>query len=115
MLFEKIDTVFIPIQNLEKALTWYVDVLGGKPGWKDDNGIYQAVIFGDTSVTLCSNHQKPEQQMNNSLFSLYTAAIEEAHAYLTSHGTDVSDIMVEGAKYFIAKDPDGNRIEVCSY
>ena len=67
MLFEKIDTVFIPLQNLDKSLAWYVDVLGGKPEWKDDNGIYQAVTFGDTSVTLFINQH--ERQTNNSLFS----------------------------------------------
>ena len=115
MLFEKIDTVFIPVQNLEKALAWYVDVLGGKPGWKDDNGIYQAVTFGDTSVTLFINQHEFEPQTNNSLFSLYTASIEKAHAHLTTHSDQVSDIMEDGANYFIAKDPDGNRIEVCSY
>ncbi|MCG7343168.1 VOC family protein [Sporosarcina sp. ACRSL] len=113
MLFEKVDTVFIPVQRLEKALHFYVEVLGGIPGWKDDNGMYQAISFGDTSITLCVNQHK--QQMSNSLFSLYTPSIEEAHVYLSSHGTDVGAIMEEGAKYFIATDPDGNRIEVCSY
>ena len=113
MLFEKIDTVFIPVQNLEKALSWYVDVLGGKPGWADDNGIYQAVTFGNTSVTLFINQH--EQQSNNSLFSLYTASIEKAYAHLSSHSDQVSDIMSDGAKYFIVQDPDGNRFEVCSY
>ncbi|MFC5602054.1 VOC family protein [Sporosarcina koreensis] len=115
MLFEKIDTVFIPVRNLDSALHFYVDVLGGTPGWKDDNGVYQAVTFGDTSVTLCTNQHEHEQQTNRSLFSLYTASIVEAQAYLTSHGTDVSNIMEDGAKYLIAQDPDGNRIEVCSY
>ena len=115
MLFKKIDTVFIPVKNLEKALPFYVDVLGGLPGWTDDNGIYQAITFGDTSITLCVGQHKLEHQMSNSLFSLYTTSIEDARAYLTSHGTDVGDIMEDGAKYFIAIDPDGNRIEVCSY
>lgn len=115
MLFEKIDTVFIPVQSLEKSRNWYVDVLGGEPGWKDENGIYQAIIFGDTSVTLFINQNGFQQQTNNSLFSLYTASIDKAHVLLNSYSAEVSDIMEDGAKYFIAEDPDGNRIEVCSY
>ncbi|MGG0668356.1 VOC family protein [Sporosarcina koreensis] len=115
MLFEKIDTVFIPVKNLEKARNWYVDVLGGKPGWKDDNGIYQAITFGDTSVTLFINQHELTLQRKYSLFSLYTASIEKAHEHLASCSAEVSDIMENGAKYFITKDPDGNCVEVCSY
>lgn len=115
MLFEKIDTVFIPVQNLEKARNWYVDVLGGKPGWKDENGIYQAVSFGDTSVTLFTNEHELNLQRKYSLFSLYTTSIEKAHAHLTIHSKRVEAIQEAGATYFIFEDPDGNCIEVCSY
>lgn len=115
MLFQKLDTVFIPVQNLEKATNWYIDVLDGKPGWKDDNGIYQAVTFGDSSVTLFINEHKLDLQRNYSLFSLYTTSIEKAHAHLTIHSSRVEDIQEEGAAYFIFEDLDGNCLEVCSY
>lgn len=115
MLFEKVDTVFIPVQNIEKAMPFYVDVLGGTPGWTDNNGNYQTIAFGNTSVTLCSIEHKLEKKLDTSLFSLYTTSIEKAHAYIASHGIDVSEVMEEGAAYFIMKDPDCNRIEICSY
>lgn len=115
MLFEKIDTVFIPVQNLVKALDWYVDVLGGKPGWKDDNGIYQTVNFGDTSVTLFINEHELNLHRKYSLFSMYTTSIEKAYDYLKMHSKRVEDIQEAGVAYFIFEDLDGNCIEVCSY
>ncbi|USG66867.1 VOC family protein [Brevibacillus ruminantium] len=44
-LFQRIDTVFVPTRNIEKALQWYVNILGGKAGWKSEKGEYQSVTF----------------------------------------------------------------------
>lgn len=113
-LFKRVDTVFIPVHDLERALKWYVEVLGGVPGWRDESSNYQSITFGDTSITLCTSSVVPHMD-NLSLFSLYTTSIERAHAHLNIHSEHVNAIQKDGADYFIFKDLDGNQIEVCTY
>lgn len=39
-LFQRIDTIFVPTRDMSQAVKWYVDVLGGEPGWQGDYGVY---------------------------------------------------------------------------
>lgn len=114
-LFKRIDTVFVPTRNVERALNWYVQVLGGTPGWRSEKGEFQSVTFSDTSITLFLTNDENEYLPRRSPFNFYVPSAEAAYRHLLFHGVTVEEISEYGAKYFAFFDPDGNRLEVCEY
>jgi len=114
-MFQRIDTVFVPTRDIERALKWYAGILGGKPGWRSDNGDYQAVSFGDTSLTLFLTDEQVYYEPRRSAFNFYVPDAAEAYRHLQSHGVKVEKIEEDGAKYFAFYDLDGNCLEVCEY
>ncbi|MFO1445220.1 VOC family protein [Bacillus sp. Bva_UNVM-123] len=114
-LFQRIDTVFVPTRDIDEALKWYVNILGGEPGWRGDHGEYQSVAFGDTSITLFLTDDQIYFQERRSAFNFYVRNAVEAYEYLKKHGVEVEDVKEYGAKYFAFFDVDGNRLEVCEY
>lgn len=114
-MFQRIDTIFVPTRDIEKSFTWYVEVLGGIPGWRSDNGEYQSVKFGDTSLTLFLTHEEIYFQPRRSAFNFYVQNAEEAYNYLKMNGVKVEEVKEYGAKYFAFFDLDNNCLEVCEY
>lgn len=114
-LFQRIDTVFVPIRDIKKAADWYVQVLGGTLGWSGDDGEYQCIEFGDTSITLFLTDEQTYFEPRRSAFNFYVSNAEEAHSYLKENGVRVEEVKEYGAKYFIFYDLDGNCLEVCEY
>lgn len=114
-MFQRIDTVFVPTRNIEKALNWYVEILGGVPGWKSEKGEYQCVKFGDTSITLFFTNDQLYFQPRRSTFNFYVPNAEKAYQYLKNCGVEVTELNEYGAKYFAFYDIDGNCLEVCEY
>ncbi|CAM3255112.1 MULTISPECIES: VOC family protein [Brevibacillus] len=114
-LFQRIDTVFVPTKDIEKAAHWYVDVLGGVLGWKSEQGEYQCVKFGDTSITLFLTEDPLYFQPRRCAFNFYVSRASEAYDYLKSRDVQVEEIKEYGATYFAFYDVDGNCLEVCEY
>lgn len=114
-IFQKIDTVFVPTRDIDQALTWYVEILGGTSGWKSEQGEYQSVTFGETSITLFLTQEEVYFQPRRSAFNFYVPSAEEAYTYLKENGVQVEEVNAYGAKYFAFYDPDGNCLEVCEY
>lgn len=114
-IFQHIDTVFIPVRNVDSAAKWYTGIMGGSLGWKSEKGEYQCILFGQTSLTLCLTDDETAFQSKRAAFNFYVASAEEALAYLKSHDVQVEGILEYGAKYFAFYDPDGNALEVCEY
>ncbi|RNB76010.1 VOC family protein [Brevibacillus panacihumi] len=114
-MFQRIDTVFVPTRDIEKAFAWYQDVLGGLPGWKSEKGEYQCVKFGDTSITLFLTDDPLYFQPRRSAFNFYVPHAGEAYDYLLNRGVQVEEVKEYGAKYFAFYDLDGNCLEVCEY
>lgn len=50
-LFQKVDTVFLPVKNLEESINWYQKCLGLKNVWQDDH-VTLLAAEGETPVTL---------------------------------------------------------------
>lgn len=115
IMFQHIDTVFVPTRNIEKATKWYVDILGGTLGWKSENGEYQSIKFGQTSLTLFQTNEEFYFQPRHSLFNFYVTSAEEAYKHLKQNEVRVEEIEEYGAKYFVFYDLDGNCLEVCEY
>ncbi len=113
--FQRIDTVFVPTRDIDKAFKWYTDILGGVPGWKGDEGEYQSVKFGDTSITLFLTDEDVYFQPRRSAFNFYVADAESAYEHLKNNGVQVEELKEYGARYFAFYDLDGNCLEVCEY
>ncbi|MED4907867.1 VOC family protein [Brevibacillus centrosporus] len=113
--FKRIDTVFVPTRDVDRALDWYVTVLGGTPGWRSEKGEYQSVTFSDTSITLFLTSDENEFTPRHCAFNFYAPRAEAAYQHLVSHQVKVEEIAEWGAKYFVFYDLDGNRLEVCEY
>ncbi|WP_010276034.1 VOC family protein [Paenibacillus senegalensis] len=114
-LFQRIDTVFVPTRDIKKATDWYVQVLGGTTDWSGDEGEYQCIKFGDTSITLFLTDEQTYFEPRRSAFNFYVSNAEEAHSYLKENGVRVEEVKEYGAKYFAFYDLDGNCLEVCEY
>lgn len=114
-LFQRIDTVFVPTRDMERATRWYVEILGGIPGWKSEQGEYQSITFGDTSITLFLTEDPVYFQPRHCGFNFYVSDVSEAYTYLKSRDVQVEEIKEYGATYFTFFDLDGNCLEVCTY
>ncbi|MFE8702787.1 VOC family protein [Cytobacillus sp. FJAT-54145] len=114
-IFKRIDTVFLKVNDFEKAIEWYSHVLGFDVRWRDDQGGYAALNIGETPLTLVrSDREKVESP--TVYFNFYTENIEEAHKHLTENGVVVGPIEEDiNVKWFKFKDLEGNELEVCCF
>ncbi|MGN8644840.1 VOC family protein [Gracilibacillus sp. HCP3S3_G5_1] len=115
IIFQRIDTVFVPTRNIAKALDWYITVLEGTPGWQSEKGEYQCIEFGDTSITLFLTDEQVYFQPRRSLFNFYVKDVKIAYNHLKKNGVKVEEMKEYGARYFAFYDIDGNCLEVCEY
>lgn len=113
--FQRIDTVFVPTRDIDKSLNWYVNILDGIPGWKSEQGEYQCIKFGDTSITLFVTDDPVYFQSRRSMFNFYVNNADEAYNHLKMNGVKVEEIKEYGSRYFAFYDLDGNCLEVCEY
>lgn len=114
-IFQHIDTVFIPTRDIKAAKEWYTSILGGRIGWESEQGEYQCILFGQTSLTLFYTEEAKYFEPRHAMFNFYVSNVEEAHQHLKENGVRVDAILEYGAAYFTFYDPDNNRLEVCSY
>lgn len=119
--FSRIDAVFLPVQDIEKAVNWYTKNLGLTLAWK-----YPAVAslrLGETPLTLVGYEypgydKKPRkdfqfQPVTSPKFNLYAPDIEATYRQLREKNVEVTDINNHGDVIdFMFRDPDGNVIAV---
>lgn len=109
-LFQKVDTVFVPVDKIESTLEWYQKCLGLELIWQND---YVSILSteGETPITLLHKHSSSDEFP---IFNLLTHDIEKAHAHLQKYGGEPEPIIEEQElKTFDFKDPEGNRLNVC--
>jgi catechol-2,3-dioxygenase len=119
-LIEGVDGVFIPVQDLEKSVKWYQEVLELELLYREEEAAVLKV--SDQSPVIClvrvTNHQPvkfPENNWDVSLFyNFKTYDIERTYKLLKERGVDISGIAEEEKlDYFGFRDPDGNKLGVC--
>lgn len=115
--FLRVDTLFIPVRDLESAVTWYTEVLGLNLNWRNDEGGYACVDGGVLPITLVKAAKECEfTPFVNAPYNFYAVDIDETHKSLSDKGIEVGEIeTLYNVRWFWFKDPDGNRLEVCSY
>ncbi|MGG4102882.1 GNAT family N-acetyltransferase [Paenibacillus lautus] len=114
-IFQHIDTVFVPTRNIKAAKEWYTGVLGGKIGWESEQGEYQCILFGQTSLTLFSTEEEKYFERKHAMFNFFVPNVEDAYRHLKEHNVRVDTIQEYGATYFTFYDLDDNCLEICSY
>ena len=113
-LFKRIDTVFVPVRNLESAIAWYTRALGLSLRWKQGN--YAALDAAQTALTLYQPTGELRPFSEHAPFNLYTPDVVAAHRALQEAGASPEPIQTEpGVSFFDFRDPDGNRLGICSF
>lgn len=115
--FLRVDTLFIPVRDLGKAIEWYTETLGFDLNWRNDEGGYASIDAQVLPITLAQ--VKPDSGFTpfiNAPCNFYVFDIEGVHQSLKEKGIEVGDIeTLYDTRWFWFKDLDGNRLEVCSY
>jgi catechol 2,3-dioxygenase-like lactoylglutathione lyase family enzyme len=111
----RIDTVFVPVTNLERSEKWYMTLFNLKVIFRSSDGAYVGFRFKEaTSVTALTIH-KVEQvpESSHATFNFYTSDVDASYAFMKAQDVEVSDIEEgDGVRFFHCKDPDGNQVEI---
>lgn len=120
-LFARVDSVFLPVRNLQQAVNWYQRALGLELLWQVEGAA--CLRLDQTLLTLLQHafpghaEAPPEhvfRPIDQVSFNLFTAEIEAAHHHLQQSGAQVSELEDHGeVRDFTFTDPDGNRLGVC--
>ncbi|MGE5633367.1 MAG: VOC family protein [Caulobacteraceae bacterium] len=116
-LFQRIDTIFIKVRDMDKAVEWYTKTLGLKLKWRNDEGGYAAIEIGGAPITFVLDKDNENfRPYEESPFIIYVRDIEEARNSLTAQNVQAGPIeTLYDSKWFWFKDPDGNVARVCHY
>lgn len=115
--FLRVDTLFIPVKDLGKSVEWYTQTLEFGLNWRNDEGGYACIDGGLLPITLAQISQDKEFiPFINAPCNFFVQNVEEVHKSLKDKGVEVSEIdKLYEVQWFWFVDPDGNRLEVCSY
>ena len=118
-MFKRIDTVFLPVENMYRSIEWYEKKCGFKLRWHDEKDGYAAMDIGtgETAFTLVrKSHMGESQPAAHEWFNLYAPDVHEAQQRLLDAGVEATPIQSGGnVEFFQFKDLDGNMIGVCSF
>lgn len=110
-MFKRIDTVFVYVSNIRESVKWYRDILGLEVGLEYPG--YVAFKLGETYLTLIENQEQINQDF--SAFNFFVENAYATHRYLVESDVKVTEVKNDGVDHFAFFDPDGNRLEVCSF
>ncbi len=118
-IVNKMNTVFVHVEDLKKSAEWYCKLLGQKVTEPVENPVYNMKMNGATGLTLdagpCGKRKRP-QAGPYPLFNLYTEDIHEAYSWMESEGFSVGQEIThfDDFSFFNVKDPDGHIIMICT-
>ena len=105
------------VRNKDAALKWYQEVLGLKQIPKMVNGghLYWLQLPSGAMVHIIENVDAPSAPSHHTAFEVED--IDGAHKQLGGMSIECTDIQTrnDGQRAFYLDDPDGNRIEICTY
>lgn len=111
-MFERIDTIIMPVTEIEKAIQWYEENLNMRVSYQGEGYCVLSVGQGETPLTLEQADGSSTQGATRPI--LFAKNIHGVHQKLREKGVSVSDIQTEEANtFFHFVDLDGNQLEVC--
>jgi catechol 2,3-dioxygenase-like lactoylglutathione lyase family enzyme len=115
--FQRIDSVFIPVTDVEKSAKWYEDVLGFILELRDTTWKYYSMRMtaeeGNSTPWFTLYEVKEVQPAAHMPFNLYAPDGASIHQRLKEQGVRVTDIINTGSMLvFEVFDPDDNRIGI---
>ncbi len=116
----KINTIFVHVNNLERSVKWYSQLLG-----QDhdpviiERPVYNIDIDGHTGLTLDAGPEgvtKKQSSNEHPLFNFHTENIDRSYAYVKGLGYKVESeiIRFDDFSFFTVLDPDRNVIMICT-
>ena len=113
---KSINHITYNVKDKDKALRWYVDVLGIKqiPKMVDGDHLYWLQLPSGAMVHIIENPDAPSAPSHHTAFEVDD--IEAACNALVAKGIETTDIQTrnDGQRAFYLEDPNGNRIEICT-
>lgn len=110
-MIKRIDTVFLEVDNLDEAVSWYCENLGLRLRWKNEFG-YAAIEVSETVLTLVENTKRSEQ--SHMPFNFFTSDIEATYNQLVSKGVKVGKLNSDSRfAHFDFEDLSGNILGFC--
>ncbi|MED3919135.1 VOC family protein [Priestia aryabhattai] len=111
-ILNEVGTIFIPVEDIQKARDWYCDVLGLPV---DGDILYDhlyVIPMNGTGIVLDSKTYSKNTLFKTPAFHLNTNDIKEAYEYMKQKKVELTT-GIEHDHWFIFKDPDGNHLMVC--
>jgi len=115
----QINTVFVHVKDLKRAVKWYGDLLGQSYNLESvEDPVHNIHVNHHTCLTLDAGPSEMTKEFPPSsypLFNLNSTNIDDAYNYVTELGYQIdSDITrFDDVSFFNVKDPDGNVIMIC--
>ncbi|MUK87889.1 hypothetical protein GMD78_05685 [Ornithinibacillus sp. L9] len=107
---KRIDSVFLPVKNLQESLSWYQEIFGFELIWKNER------MCGLSIAPNCGFHlvQIPDYQPIDTYtpFNYAVDNVEEVRNKLIEKGVTVSELREGMPKRFDMTDLNGNMISV---
>jgi glyoxylase I family protein len=118
-ILERIDGVFLPVNNLQASIQWYETVLGLTLLYQWPGGAGFKVGIGESLLGLIEVEEvqpaffkSKEGRMH--YFNFKTYNVENSRQQLRERGVETSEIMDSGnIKVIYFHDPDGNYLGLC--
>lgn len=116
---KRIDTVFVPVTDLEKSEKWYMNTFPFKVVYRSSDGQYVGFRFNEkgelrTALTLYKVDKMPER--SHIAFNFYCDDVDGYHSYLSKQGNKVSEIHGgDGMRFFDLFDPDSNGLGIVTF
>lgn len=116
---KRIDTVFVPVTNLEKSESWYQKLLPLVVTFRSSDGHYIGFRFKEhhsfqTGLTLFKTDKV--EQSKHMTFNFFTADVDGFHRFLKDNHVKVSEIHeAEGMRFFEFYDLDGNEMDAVTF
>ncbi len=111
----RIGSVFVPVSDMARAITWYSRLFGLEPGQTShEGGIYDVPMSGETGLILDAHAPVTEHSVQPLCF-FWTDDLSAAMDHLRAIGAEItSDTTDIGSVTFLAfRDPDGNPLMLC--
>ncbi len=110
-MLKRIDTVFLPVKNLDDAINWYTEKLGLTVRWRNEYG-YAALNVGETALTLVESNE--EVDYKHMPFNFFVEDIGSMYDHFLNNDVKVGKLNEYGNfAHFDFEDLYGNPLGIC--